>query len=60
MVFPRATMATGAPEKTLSLLPSHNFEFASTGGELPEPVGKTKNLTFYQFSARSSRTNILI
>lgn len=48
MVLPRAMMAAGAPgENPTHLLPSPSIQLASAGGELPESVGKTKNLEFY-------------
>lgn len=60
MVLPKAMVATGAPGQNPAcyLLPSHSFKFASAEGKLPEPGGKTKNLSFYQLSSSSPRTNI--
>ena len=46
-------------EKSQPFAASRCFQFASAGGELPEPVGKTQNLRFYQFSSKSPRTSMV-
>lgn len=59
MVFPRAMVARGAPGENSAIcsLPTQ-LQVCSAGNELPEPVGKSKNLSFYPFSSRSPRTHI--